>query len=48
MFNVVEVLQHWYSGRCQADVGTSLGVDRGTIVNDAHDEPSDDDLAALA
>ncbi len=31
MFDVVEVLQHWYSGRSKTDVGVSLGVDRGTI-----------------
>ena len=31
MFDVVEVLQHWYSGRSKTDVATSLGVDRGTV-----------------
>jgi hypothetical protein len=31
MFDVVEVLQHWYSGRSKTDVGESLGIDRGTI-----------------
>lgn len=31
MFDAVEVLQHWYSGRSETDVGVSLGVDRGTI-----------------
>jgi transposase len=31
MFDVVEVLQHWYSGRSKTDVAESLGIDRGTI-----------------
>ena len=31
MIDIVEVLQHWYSGRSKTDVATSLGIDRGTI-----------------
>jgi hypothetical protein len=31
MFDLVEVLQHWYAGRSKTDVGESLGIDRGTI-----------------
>jgi hypothetical protein len=29
MFDLVEVLQHWYAGRSKTDVGESLGIDRG-------------------
>ena len=31
MIDIVEVLQHWYSGRSKTDVAQSLGIDRGTI-----------------
>ena len=31
IIDIVEVLQHWYSGRSKTDVATSLGIDRGTI-----------------
>lgn len=31
MIDIVELLQHWYSGRSKTDVAASLGIDRGTI-----------------
>ena len=31
MLDLVELLQHWYSGRSKTDVAASLGIDRGTI-----------------
>ena len=31
MIDIVEVLQHWYSGRSKTDIAGSLGIDRGTI-----------------
>jgi transposase len=31
MIDIVEVLQHWYSGRSKTDVAQSLGIDRGTV-----------------
>jgi DNA-directed RNA polymerase specialized sigma24 family protein len=31
MIDIVEVLQHWYSGRSKTEVAQSLGVDRGTV-----------------
>jgi DNA-binding transcriptional regulator LsrR (DeoR family) len=31
VIDIVEVLQHWYSGRSKTDVAESLGIDRGTI-----------------
>ena len=31
MIDVVEILQHWHAGRPKAEVGASLGVDRGTV-----------------
>ena len=29
--DVTEILVHWYAGRSQSEVATSLGVDRKTI-----------------
>ena len=31
MIDIVEILNHWYSGRSQAAVARSLGVDRRTV-----------------
>ena len=31
MTDVTEILVHWYAGRSQSEVATSLGVDRKTI-----------------
>ena len=31
MIDVVEILQHWHAGRPKAEVGASLGIDRGTV-----------------
>ncbi len=31
MVDIVEILNHWYSGRSQAAVARSLGVDRRTV-----------------
>ena len=31
MIDVVEILTHWYAGRSQNELATSLGVDRKTL-----------------
>jgi len=31
VIDIVEILNHWYSGRSQAAVARSLGVDRRTV-----------------
>ena len=31
MTDVTEILVHWYAGRSQSEIATSLGVDRKTI-----------------
>ena len=31
MIDVIEILTHWYAGRSQNEVATSLGVDRKTL-----------------
>lgn len=31
MTDVTEILVHWYAGRSQSEVETSLGVDRKTV-----------------
>ena len=31
MIDVIEILTHWYAGRSQNELATSLGVDRKTL-----------------
>lgn len=31
MIDIVEILEHWYAGRPQAEIARSLGIDRGTV-----------------
>ena len=31
MVDIVEIMTHWYAGRSQHEIATSLGVDRKTV-----------------